>query len=688
MEGRNRDEGSVFGLTKRIPILPEGILYGGDYSPEQWPEDVWIEDVNLMRQAGVNLVNVGIFSWALLEPRSGEFRFDWLGRVIDLLWSNEIFVCLATATASPPAWLVRSHPEMLPVDRNGIRLSPGSRQHYCPSSEAYREASACLIETLVERFSRHPAIVLWHVNNEVGCHVHECFCDHCAEVFRGWLQSRYGSIASLNEAWGTAFWSQTYGAWEEILPPRAAPTFRNPAHELDYARFMSDSLLGILRREIASIRRIAPDAKVTTNGIVFPWPGNYHAWFREMDIAAWDAYPDPAGGMDEVHASAFNHDLIRGVKGGQPFLLMEQATTQVNWRRRNRLKRPGQMRALSYSAIARGSDAVMFFQWRASRAGAEKYHSAMIPHYGTERSRVFREVCALGAELKKLTEVRGTRVDAKVALLVGWENLRAIELESKPTQFDYDAIVRQFHRALWDLNIAVDLLPPDAPIDGYALVVAPALYQLNLEQADRLRDFVQEGGALIMSFFSGVVDAQERIWLGGYPALLQDVFGLAVEEWQPLDEEEKNVLLCPTSDEVACGHDFCELLDLRGAEAIVTYGRDFYAGRAAVTRHRFGAGEAFYLATRPDQEWLHRFFSDILKNRGVQAPIDVPSGVEVSVRQGEGNSFLFLVNHLDRSVKIDLGKWRREDLLTGDQRSGEIELEPLAVLVLRSDLKL
>jgi beta-galactosidase len=669
-------------LRTVAPKLPAGLLYGGDYNPEQWPEEVWREDARLMREAGVNLVSVAIFSWAKLEPRPDGFDFGWLDRVIDLLWANDVSVCLATATASPPAWLARAHPESLPVDANGTRLSPGSRQHYCPNSRAYRAGGARLIGELARRYAAHPAVALWHMNNEIGCHTAECFCDVCAADFRAWLRARYGSLEVLNESWGTAFWSQSYGDWEEILPPRKMPAQRNPGQTLDYARFMSDSLCGVLAGEVAALRAVAPEAKVTTNGLPFHRPADYHRWYREVDVAAWDSYPDPAGGLDEVRAAAFNHDLFRGLRGGQPFMLMEQATTQVNWRSRNALKPPGQMRALSLAAVARGADAVMFFQWRAARAGAEKFHSAMVPHFGTD-GRVFQEVRGLGAELKKLSGVCGARTPARVALLVSWENRWALELESKPMVFDYAAIVQHYYGALWDLNVGIDVVHPDAPLDGYAVVVAPALYQLTRPQAERLRALVAGGGALVMSYFSGVADEREHIWLGGYPALLQDVLGLRVEEWQPLGPGEGNVLAVGAR-EVAC-EKFCELLHLNGAEALATYAREFYAGRPAVTRHRYQKGEAVYVATQPARDWLTELLGGILRSRGLTAPLRADPGVELARRATGAQEFLFVVNHNPVAAAVEFQEWSGEDILSGRLCCGPVLLEPFGVRVLRRD---
>ena len=671
-------------LRSVCPKLPAGMIYGGDYNPEQWPEDVWREDARLMREAGVNLVSLGIFSWAKLEPRPGEFNFGWLDRVIDLLWQHGVSSCLATATASPPAWLGRAHPESLPVEADGTRLSFGSRQHYCLNSRAYRERSAELCRQLGRRYAAHPAVALWHINNEIGCHTSACYCDVCAAEFRMYLKTRYGSLDALNDAWGTAFWGQLYGDWEEIMPPRKAPAFRNPGQQLDYARFMSASMREILVGEITALRSVAPEAKVTTNGLAFWKPTDCWDWYQHVDVAAWDAYPDPAGGIGEVRATAFCHDLYRSLRGGQPFLLMEQVTSQVNWRPANALKAPAQMRALSYQAVARGADGVMFFQWRASRAGAEKFHGAMIPHYGAE-GRVHREVRELGAELKKLADVTGTRVRARVAVIVSWENRWALELETKPAQFDYADILQAFYAPLWELNVAMDLLHPSAELGGYDVVLAPAVYLLTETQAGKLRAFVSDGGTLVMTYFSGVVDGHDRVWLGGYPALLQDVLGLAVEEWQPVLAGASEPLVFSgirSAQGGTCSH-LCELINLRGALPVATYATGFLAGRVAWTRHQFGSGETHYLGTRPDAQTLSRFFEELLSQRGIKSPVRADAGVEVSRRVGDREEFLFVINHLETSARVQLGDWSGVDVLTGRTCSADEALEPFGVRVLR-----
>ncbi len=387
-----------------------GIRYGGDYNPEQWPESTWAQDVRLMGEAGVNLVTVGVFSWSRLQPAPGELNAGWLDRVLGLLLAAGIGVDLATGTASPPPWLVAAHPEILPVTVDGQRLAPGARQHYCPSAPAFRAAAVDLAGRMARRYAGHPAVELWHVSNEYGCHVPACYCELSAAAFRDWLRARYGELGALNEAWGGAVWSQDYTSWDQVQPPRTAPTHGNPAQQLDFARFSSAELLACYRAERDAIAAQAQHAPVTTNFMGFFRPLDQFSWAADLDVVSVDSYPDPAD-PESYLLSAMTCDLTRSVarlagSPGRPWVLMEQAPSAVNWRPVNVPKAPGQYRALSLQAVARGSDAVLSFQWRAAAAGAEKFHSGMLPHAGTD-SRTWREVAGLGADLGRLAPVAG-----------------------------------------------------------------------------------------------------------------------------------------------------------------------------------------------------------------------------------------------------------------------------------------
>ncbi len=657
--------------------LPQDrLFFGGDYNPEQWSEDYWPEDVRLMGEAGVNLVSVAIFSWSLLEPEPGRYEFAWLDRVLDGLHAGGVAADLATATASPPPWFSRRHPESLPVTADGRRLWPGGRQAYCPSSPAYRDAAAALVEALATRYAEHPALAMWHVNNEYGCHVAHCYCDVSAAAFRRWLQRRYGDIDGLNAAWATNFWSQRYGDWEEILPPRSAPTFANPTQQLDFWRFSSDELRDSYRSELEVLRRVTPDVPVTTNFMTPQFKRvDYWAWAPEIDVISTDHYLRPAEGPTELDL-ALSGDLTRGLAGGDPWVLMEHSTSAVNWQARNRPKRPGQMRRNGLAHVARGADGVLFFQWRASRAGAEKFHSGMVPHAGTD-SRVWREVVQLGADLQALAEVRGTRVDADVAILWDWHAWWAIELDSHPSaDVTYLDRIRAFHGALWQAGVTADVRHPEHDLTGYRLVLVPSLYLLTDAAAAGLTRYVEGGGHALVSYFSGIVDEHDAVRLGGYPGAFRDLLGVRTEEFHPLLEGESVRL-----DDGSAACVWMEDLRLTGAEAIARYADGPLAGTPAITRRAAGDGVAWYVATRLEDAATARLLARVCADAGA-APVleDPPADLEAVRRRGAAGTLLFLLNHADSPARVPAAG---TDLLTGTIHDGTVEVPPGGVVVLR-----
>jgi beta-galactosidase len=657
------------------------IHYGGDYNPEQWSPDVWAEDMKLMTAAGVSLVSVGIFSWASVEPTPGAYDFGWFDQVMAHLAANGIGASLATMTASPPPWLSLRHPEILPERADGTKLWPGARQHYCPSSPIYREEAGRLVEQLAQRYGDHPALKIWHIGNEYGCHTRQCFCDVSAEDFRRWLRERYGDIGALNEAWSTTFWSQRYSDWAEIFPPRTAPTLGNPAQRLDFARFSDDAILQCYLVERDIIRRHTPDLPVTTNfiGLVHK-PVDSFKWAAEQDVVSLDSYPDPYDPRAHVEA-AFGYDLIRSAKGGQPWLLMEQAPSAVNWRERNAPKAPGVMRLWSWQAVAQGADAVLFFQWRQAVGGAEKFHSAMVPHGGPD-TRTHREVQALGAELSAVSELAGTRVRAEVAILHDWDNWRAVEGDAHPGVIDLLAANRAHFEPLFDAKVTCDVVSPAADLSAYKLVVVPNLYLLPLDVAQRLTRYVENGGTLVVSFFSGIVDEQERAYLGGYPAPLREVLGLRVDEFWPLPVGSSVAL--DVAGEARTGTIWSEWIETDGARPIATFAEGELAGRPAVTRHEYGRGVAWYLGTRPEPATMRALLDLARADAGVQPVLpDLPRDVQAIVRHGEGASYLFLLNHGTTAATVAL-PGPAVDLLGSAGPVDAVTLAPRGVAVLRS----
>jgi len=673
------------------------IYYGGDYNPDQWPEAIWEEDMKLFKKAGINIVTVPVFSWAKLQTSEDTYNFEWLDRVMDLAAQNGISVCLATSTAAQPAWMSKKYPEILPVDIEGRKRTHGGRVNFCPNSGIYRKFSAALVGKLAERYGKHPALAIWHIANELGNY---CYCEHCAEEFRNWLKNRYGTVEELNRRWNMSFWGHTVYDWDEVVPPSYLnEMFRDifmgypregtcsQAISLDYNRFMSDSILECYKREYKVIKEITPKIPITTNLMGTFKPLDYFKWAEHMDVVSWDNYPamkDPASNV------ALRHDLMRGLKDGQPFMLMEQTPSQQNWQPYNSLKRPGVMRLWSYQAIAHGADTIMFFQLRRSFGACEKYHGALIEHAGHENTRVFRECAQLGEELKKLGDkILDARINSKVAIIFDWDNWWAVEFSSGPSrELRYVEQVEKYYKALHDMNIPVDLIKPNADLSRYDIVIAPVLYMIKPGVAKNIETFVKNGGAFVATFFSGLVNENDLVTLGGYPGELRKLLGIWVEEIDALQPDMKNSMIVKEAKgdihgEYQCGM-LCDLLHLEGAKALATYGKDFYAGMPVLTENDFGNGKSYYVASNPEERFLADFMKYLCKCKNIRAPFNVPEGVEVTQRLKGNKSYTFILNHNDYSVDISLENQGGYELLSNQTIQGRLQLEPKGVAILEA----
>jgi beta-galactosidase len=663
------------------------IAYGADYNPEQWDEATWAEDVKLMAGAGVNLVSLAIFGWAALQPNRDRFEWSWLDRVMDMLRDAGISVCLATATASPPPWLVTAHPEILPEDADGHRLWHGSRQHFCPSSRVFREQAGELVEAMAARYGSHPALAAWHVGNEYGCHVSRCYCDESAEAFRAWLRGRYGSLDELNAAWSTSFWSQRYSAWEQIIPPRRAPTFPNPSQQLDFSRFSSDALLGCFRHEADILRRVTPDVPVTTNFLGIFKPVDGFAWAVEEDFVSHDSYPDPAD-PDAAVGAAMAFDFMRGASGGKPWLLLEQAPSAVNWRDVNQPKTAAQYRLWSWQAVAHGANGVMSFQWRASRGGAEKFHSAMVPHGGADHP-VYRHVAELGRELAEHPELSATESGrAEVALLFDWPSWWALELPSRPSsRLSLLDLARAYYEPLWRAGVPVDLVRPDSDLSGYRLAVAPNLYLLSTGTAGQLARWVHGGGHLVTGFFSGIADDNDRVCPGPYPGALRELLGVTIDQFWPLGPGDEVGLRLAGQQEAAqqarSGRCWSEEIRLDDATAAGWFDGGPLDGRPALTTAERGRGRASYCGTLPDAATLAGWLAKAAEGAGLTPLLErTAHGIEVQRRLGQGFEALFVLNHdiTGRAVRL-AGRW--EPAVGPAPRGLDLDLGPRELAVLR-----
>ncbi|GAA1989923.1 beta-galactosidase [Isoptericola halotolerans] len=652
-----------------------GILYGGDYNPEQWDRTTWREDVRLMAEAGVNLVTVGVFSWARYEPRPGVREFGWLDEVLGLLHAGGVAVDLATPTASPPPWLGRLHPDTLPVDADGVRLVAGSRNQFSPASRVYREHALSITRDLVDRYADHPAVRMWHVGNEFG---QVCHGEESAVEFRRWLRARYGTIDALNEAWATTVWSQHYADFTEIVPPRRMPYHVNPSQALDFRRYSSDQLRTLYREQRDVIRAVDPERPVTTNLMGFFPLADYWSWAQDLDVVADDAYPDPGDPWAPADA-ALACDLMRSLGGGAPWMLMEAAVGSVSWRDHNLPKSPGRSRLEALQAVARGADGVCYFQWRASRAGAERFHSAMLPHAGPD-TRVHDGVRKVGADLRRLRDVVGSPVPARVVLLFDWESWWAAEEQARPTdRLRTLEVLRSWYRVLWDAGVTVDLAHPDdvavTGAAGYDVVLVPQSYLLSVDAARGLASAASRGASVVVGPFTGVADENAHVRTGRSPVLLRDLLGVSGEEWVPLPDDGVPLTLDetwphggaePSGGAQGDGHRATilgELLRADDAQVLATFDGGHLAGGAAVTRRSHGAGATWYVGTVLPGPLLRDVLVDAWERAGVTGVLGrvrTASGVE-AVHRGHA---VFLLNHSERPATIRLES-AMTDLISG-----------------------
>jgi beta-galactosidase len=619
-----------------------------------------------MKDAGVNSVTLGVFSWSKLEPEPGAREFGWLDTLMDLMHASGIGVVLATPTASPPPWLGRLYPETLPRDADGHVEHWGGRQHFSHSSAVYRRHAAEITEALAARYGGHPALTMWHINNEYCTFDHG---DEAAARFRVWLRRRYGTLDALNTAWGTAFWSQGYDTWDGVIPPRRAHYLRNPTQVLDFRRFTSDMLLECYAAERDIVRRHTPHTPVTSNFMPL-WIGqDAWRWAEEEDVVSVDLYPDPRDPLG-AQRGALVQDLTRSQARG-PWMLMEQAAGPVNWRGVNHPKPRGLNRLWSLQAVARGADAVCYFQWRQSRQGAEKFHSGMVSHAG-ERGRTFQEVKRIGADLHRLAEVTGTHIAADVAILHDWHAWWAGDQEARPSRrVDLEDVLHAWHRVLWEAHLTTDFAHPEHDLSGYRMVVVPQLYLLTDAAIENLLGFVRAGGTLVCGFLTGVADEDDRIRPGGMDARLRELFGIRVlHEWWPLDADEsaecdgfRGTLW---SEEIEAADDVTETVPYKGGEL---------DGLPALLRR----DRAWYLSTLPEPDALRALLARIAADAGVRPVLDgLPAAVE-AVRRGE---LLFVLNHGREPVTVPV-PGRHHDLLTGTAVTDEVRLDRYGVAVLR-----
>lgn len=644
-----------FGWPKPISGKEQQFWFGGDYNPEQWPEEVWDEDIRLMQKAKVNVVTLGVFAWALLEPEEGVFQFEWLDKIVNKLYEGGIAVDMATATATPPRWLTSSHPEILPRDEHGAIIWPGGRQHWRPTSEIFRKYALRLTEKMAEHYKDHPALVSWHISNELGCHNIFDYSDDAAKGFRKWLQDKYKSLENLNDSWNGRFWSQTVTDWEQIIPPRSCYAGINPVTMIDFKRFSSDVLLDYYQAEGEILQKITPNIPKTTNLMMMENqvnPVDCFKWGKYLDFVSNDHYylPDSRH-MDELTMSAA---MTSGVARKKPWFLMENSTSSVNWRPVNLRKHSGQIIRDALIQVANGAEGICFFQWRQSQAGAEKFHSSMVPHAG-ENSKIFREVCGLGEALHAIQPVLGSRVeDSRIAMVYDYDSWWAYENGLLTKLFDYRAEFFHWYRAALDLGITADIVGKDDSWEKYECVMFPVTYMVDKEVADRAEKYVANGGKLVVTYGSGIADSNDHVYLGGYPGVFRDLLGVRVEEFVAVAPEDQVPLSNEWSgniwvDDITEISDDCEVIAYISKNA----GDKSLREQPVITKRSVGKGSAVYIGTKLQRQDAAELMAKYILNLeesawGENKPLKVR-------RSSEDTEYEFIFNRSDKeNIEVEI----------------------------------
>ncbi|CAM3635118.1 beta-galactosidase [Cohnella lubricantis] len=677
-------------ISRKIPAF----MHGADYNPDQWLHDpkIFEEDIRLMKLANCNVMSVGIFGWAALEPEEGRFEFGWLDHVLDTFAENGIYAWLATPSGARPAWMSQKYPEVLRVEANRVRNLHGMRHNHCYTSPVYREKTAIMNAKLAERYSNHPAVVGWHISNEFGG---ECHCGYCQEAFRRWLRAKYSSLESLNQAWWTAFWSHTYSDWSQVESPAPHGESMVHGHNLDWRRFLSDQTLDFYKHEIKPLKAANPELPCTTNMMDLFYGLDYRSFAKELDVISWDAYPtwhEAPSDRDVASWFAFNHDLFRSLKH-KPFMLMESTPSLTNWQPVSKLKRPGMHRLSSLQAVAHGADTVQYFQWRKSRGASEKFHGAVVDHIGHEHTRVFQDVADLGRTLAGLAELVGTPVPAEAAILFDWDNRWAVNDAQGPRNcgIHYEKTVMQHYRALWGLGVPVDIIGANDDLSGYKLLLVPMAYLLRQETGEKIERFVRGGGTAAITYWSGIVDENDLCHLGGFPGPLRKTAGIWAEEIEGLYDHDRNSVHMRPSNQLGFEGSFevrelCELIHAETAEVLAVYGGDFYAGRPALTRNSLGDGRAYYLAARVSDDAFYRlFYGKLVQEAGVRRAIGstLPDGVTAQLRSDGDTDYVFLLNFSGREAQVEMDMGGYEDAETGAAAAERVELPANGALILR-----
>ncbi len=673
----------------------KGIVLGTCYYPEHWPKSLWREDLERMLEAGIEVIRIAEFAWSKVEPREGEFTFEFFDEFLDLAQEVGMKVIFCTPTATPPAWLTEKYPEVLNARMDGVLLRHGARRHYNYNSPKYQEFSARITEKYAEHYAGRPCIIGWQLDNEINCEVSEFYSESDTVAFRAFLKEKYGTLDALNEAWGTVFWNQTYTDWEEVHVPRTTiSNSTNPHEVMDYTRFISASARRFAKMQSDIIRKyLKPGDFITTNGIFNNL--DYQAMAKEsLDFIMYDTYPNFAYGVDsysdnpdDLKDRRWSRNLTEVRAISPVFGIMEQQSGANGWTTRmtTPTPRPGQITLWTLQSIAHGADYVSYFRWRTSNKGTEIYWHGILDYSGRENRRL-QEIREIHQKMQGLSEVAGARYEAKVGVLKDYDNIWDTQLDSWHRAVDrasQEALFKAAQKSHTPLDYVY--LTDDSTAEElgrYEVLIYPHMTMVTKEQAELLKAYVAAGGTLVIGCRSGYKDSTGKCVMDKLPGLLSELTGTDIPEYTVIAPDAGEVTIDWDGTKLKASLFADQLEPLEGAKLEACYTSDYYAGAGALVSHPYGKGKAYYYGTAFNEESAGIF----LEKLGVIDPFrdyaELPEGCELAVRRKGDSRYLFILNYDKNPVEIVLRK-EGTDLYTGKTVSGRQTLAGYGTMVVR-----